>query len=168
MLIPDPAPPPDPRTVVEEADKAPGIDYRKAYPVPIGGPGSPRHEFRTLRLNPENVLLKDAEFENKYSLPNRITRLILGPQSGERNAGIQGVSKAIRNSILRPFNRAENPDPRLVSPPSPDSRPLPPFRERPGSGDRPAAAPQGGGHRSPSPDPEQDSIDAILQSFKDY
>jgi hypothetical protein len=73
---------------------------RQANPVPIGGPDSPRHQFRTLRQNPENAQLKDAEFENKYSLPSRITRLILGPQSGERNAGIQGVSKEVRNCIL--------------------------------------------------------------------
>jgi hypothetical protein len=69
---------------------------------------------------------------------------------------------------LRPLNLAENPETRLVSPPSPDSRPLPPFRERPGSGERPAAAPQGGGSRSPSPDPEHDFMEAILRSFKDY
>jgi hypothetical protein len=236
LLILEPAAAPDPRTVAEAADKTPGIDYRLAYPVPIGGPGSPRHEFRALRQNDENALLKDTGFEKKYSLPSKITGNILGPKSGERDAGTHGVSEEVRKRILDnggpdigfnprgsldrrrkaliaaaaaevpraeaagegpakrprldtglhnepsmsdlfmqypdvpllPINPAENPDTRLVSPPSPDSRALPPFGERPGSGDRPAAAPQGGGHRSPSPDPEQDSIDAILQSFKDY
>jgi hypothetical protein len=227
MLIPDPAAA-DPKT-----------DYRPTYPVPIGGPGSPRHEFRTLRQIPVNAKLTDGKFEEKYGLPIRTTLQILGPKSGERNAGIQGVSEGVRNSILanggpdigstprgsldrrrkaliaaaaaevprteaaaqdpvlgaraasalpdspqrgagdgpakrprldtglhnepsmsgqfmayqdvplRPFNLAENPDTRLVSPPSPDI---------------PAAAPQGGGSRSPSPDP---FIDSILQSFKD-
>jgi hypothetical protein len=310
---------PDPRAVAEEADKAPGIDSRQAYPVPIGGPDSPRHQFRILRQNPENALLNDSQFEKKYGLPNRTTVKILGPQSGERKAGMLGVSKEARNSILanggpdigftrwgsldrrrkaliaaaaaaapraeaaaqnpvlgarassaspdspqrgagegpakrprletglqnepslsdpfmayqdpfagqyrhdepgtshsfmayqdpfagqyrhdepgtshpfmpyqapqvepivqspyrtesgavplRPLNRAENPETRLVSPPSPDNRPLPPFRESPGSGDRPAVAPQGGDRRSPSPDPEQDFMDAILRSFQDY
>jgi hypothetical protein len=259
MLIPDPAAAAsDPRTVAEATDKAPGIDYGQAYPVPIGGPGSPRHKFRTLRLNHENARLLDNQFEEKYSLLRGTSGKILGLKSGERNAGMQGVSKETRNNILanggpdigftprgylerrrkaliaaaaaevpraeaagdgpakrprleiglhnepsmsdpfmahqypfagqyrhdeagtshsfmpypdvplRPFNLAENPETRLVSPPSPDGRALPPFGERPGAGDRPAAAPQGGGHRSPSPDPQQDSIDAILQSFKDY
>jgi hypothetical protein len=294
MLILDAAAAPDPRTVAEAADKAPSIDNKRAYLVPIGGPGSPRHEFRTLRQNDENALLKNVEFEKKYSLPRGTTLQILGPKSGERNAGVQGVSKEARNSIrdnggpdigftpsgylerrrkaliaaaaaevpraetagdgpakrprldtglhnepsmsdpfmpyqdsfagqyrhdeagtshffmpyqdpfagqyrhdepgtshsfmpyqpspvepivyppyrtesgtvpLRPFNLVENPDTRLVSPPSPESRALPSFGERPGAGDRPAAAPQGGGHRSPSPDPQ---MDTLLQSFNEY
>ncbi|HLP41914.1 MAG TPA: hypothetical protein VK465_10435, partial [Fibrobacteria bacterium] len=209
MLIPDQS------TVAEAADKAPGIDSRPLYP--IGGPGSPRHEFRALRQNPENALLKDAEFDRKYGLVKGVTGKILGPQSGERNAGSQGISEATRNSILakggpdigvnprgsldrrrKVLSAAAGEEPAkrprldtgLQNEPSmsvpfmahqspfagqsrqdeagPSSRPLPPFPERPGSGERPAAAPQGGGHRSPSPDPQQDYIDAILQSFKEY
>ncbi|HLP42446.1 MAG TPA: hypothetical protein VK465_13140, partial [Fibrobacteria bacterium] len=92
MLIPDPS------TVAEAADKAPGINPRPTYP--IGGPGSPRHEFRVLRQNPENTLLPDTHFDRKYGLVKGTTVNILGPQSGERNAGKHGVTEATRNSIL--------------------------------------------------------------------
>jgi hypothetical protein len=252
------APPPDPRPAAEKPIQAEREARRQAYHVPIGGPDSPRHKFRTLRLNPENAPLQDKQFEEKYGLPKSTTSNILGPKSGERNAGRQGVSEETRNRILAkegldigitPLGsldrrrkaliaaaaaeapRAEaaaqdpvleagassaSPDspqtgaedrpakrPRLdtglqnepslsdyqdpfawqyrheepaASPPyqdpfaapSPDRRSLPPLREEPGSGERPAAAPQGGGRRSPSPDPEQDFMDAILRSFQDY
>jgi hypothetical protein len=248
-------PPPNPRMAARKTQKAVWDAKRRAYPVPIGVPGSPRHEFRSLRQSHENALLSDLKFEKKYGLGRGTSARILGPQSGERNAGTQGVSEENRNSIrdnggpdigftpkgyldrrrksliaaaaaevpraeaagdgpakrprldtglhnepstshsfmpyqdpfawqyrhdepvtsppftpyqdspLRPINLAENSDTRLVSPPSPDSRALPPFGERPGAWDRPAAAPQGGGSRSPSPDPQ---LDVLLQSFNEY
>jgi hypothetical protein len=96
----DPAAPPDPTMAAGKSIQAELCAQRRAYPVPIGEPDSPRHQFRTLRQNPENARLNDAQFEDKYGLPRRITKNILGPQSGERNAGVQGVTEATRNSIL--------------------------------------------------------------------
>jgi hypothetical protein len=92
-------PPPSPRTAAK-AKQVVRDAQKRAYPVPIGGPDSPRHQFRTLRQSPENALLNDKQFDMKYGLEWRTSVRILGPQSGERNAGIQGVSEATRNSIL--------------------------------------------------------------------
>src|SRR5436190_2029044 len=86
-------PPPRTRTAARKAKQAVWEAQRRAYPVPIGGPDSPRHQFRTLRQIPENALLQDAQFDKKYGLPSQTTGRILGPQSGERNAGIQGVNE---------------------------------------------------------------------------